>query len=349
MRRILSLGVVAALATALAAAARTAAPALPPVQLLVSGSSGSKVWLVDLPAGDVHGIEAGASPWGIAVSGRTAYVSTARGVAVVDIRLRRRVASLPYRAPIENVSYGEYRGGGMGIAVTPDGTRVAVGVYRDGRPSTLEILDTRRRRFTAAVPIGDRPFDVLVSRDGREAYTIDHDSYSVTVVDLGSRARRTIPVRPLGTGAFDKPHYAALAPDGRLLLPVQGQVLALVDPANGEIETRKLTADTHQHGVAFTAGGRLVVVGTGPAGGTSRPPSLTIYNLARGAERVIPLGRPHEQVAVTRNGSWAFLTGGYLLGGGFDGITAVHLATGRRHRIAVPDLPLGVAVVAEGR
>ena len=36
----------------------------------------------------------------------------------------------------------------------------------------------------ASVSIGVRPFKVLVSHDGREAYTIDHDTVTVTVVDI---------------------------------------------------------------------------------------------------------------------------------------------------------------------
>lgn len=342
-----------AAATALAAAAvlagsgSTTTASWPRAHLLVTGSAGSNAFIVDVRTGRSHAIASGLAPFGVAVHGAVAYVSTAQGVAILDLERRRRTALVRYRTPVGSPSFGEYRGGGMGIAVSPDGSRVYVGVYRSGARSTLELLDARRRKITRAVNVGERPFDVLVSRNGRSVYSIDHDSYSVTVVDARTFAARRIRVAPLGNGAYDKPHYAALAEDGSLLLPVQGKALVTLDPRTGSSFTRRLAAETHQHGVA-RAGQRLVIVGTGPAGDVSGPPSLTVLDLSNGAERVVPLGRPHEQVALTRDGRHAFLTGGYLLGRGFDGLTAIDLETGARRRVPVPDLPLDVVVLSEG-
>ena len=76
-------------------------------------------------------IEAGAAPHGLALhpDGR-AFVATAEGIAVLDVEQRRRVALVPYSVDVGPPRFGEYRPGGMGIAVTPDGSKVAVGVYR---------------------------------------------------------------------------------------------------------------------------------------------------------------------------------------------------------------------------
>ena len=71
----------------------------------------------------------------------------------------------------------------MGIAVTPDGSRVAVGVYQSSG-STLEIIDAANLATIWSVGIGVRPFQVVAAHDGRHVYSIDHDSYTVTVVDL---------------------------------------------------------------------------------------------------------------------------------------------------------------------
>jgi DNA-binding beta-propeller fold protein YncE len=104
----------------------------------------------------------------------------------------------------------------MGIAASPDGWQVYVGVYGPGQPSRLEIFDAETLTITGGVPVGIRPLDVLVSADGRKVFTINHDPYSVTVVDPITLAAYTFDVAPLGNGAFDKPHYAALATDGQL-------------------------------------------------------------------------------------------------------------------------------------
>ena len=105
-------------------------------------------------------------------------------------------------------------------------------------------------------------------------------------------------------------------------------------------------ATFHQHGVALTPGeGRLLIVGTGPAGGVSGGPGLTILDLGSGAEEILALTRPHETVAVSRDGRLAYLTGGYLLTGGWDGLTVVDLETQATREVPVPNGPLDIALL----
>lgn len=49
-----------------------------------------------------------------------ARVATAEGVAAVDTRARARVAPVPYTTRTGPAGTGGYRGGGMGIALSPD-------------------------------------------------------------------------------------------------------------------------------------------------------------------------------------------------------------------------------------
>jgi DNA-binding beta-propeller fold protein YncE len=178
--------------------------------LIVTQAQDHHIAWVDPQQGVVDQVEVGVAPWGMALSpeGRL-YVATAEGVAVVDLDRRERLALVPYLSQIGPPQFGEYRPGGMGIAVSPDGRQVYVGVYLQGQPSQLEILETETLAMVASVPVGIRPFDVLVRRDGREVFAIDHDSYSITAVEPVALEARTIEVAPLGRGAFDKPHYAA--------------------------------------------------------------------------------------------------------------------------------------------
>ncbi|MGQ0569975.1 MAG: YncE family protein [Armatimonadota bacterium] len=318
--------------------------------LLVTNFASRHVTFVDTVRGPVAQVEVGMAPWGVAVArDGLAYVSTSAGVAIVDVRTRSRLGVIWYRA-FEgarggNRQTGEYRPGGMGIAASPDATRVYVAVHVPDGPSRLEIIDTRRRAVIASVPVGLRPFDVVVAADAGSAYTIDHDSFTVTAIDTRTLRARTFEVAPLGRGAFDKPHYAALGSDGSLWLPVQGRALVRLEPSTGRLTSAMLTADTHQHGVVFAPDRRrLLIAGTGQAGGTTRGPSLTVYDTGGGAERVWPLEKPHERVAVSHDGRRAFLTGGYLLGG-WDGLSIVDLRDGSVREIAVPDRPLGVVVL----
>ncbi|MFH8621659.1 hypothetical protein ACH4A8_07065 [Streptomyces vietnamensis] len=322
-----------------------------PGTLLVSDFGSDTVTFVDPARGATGSVEVGTAPYGLAVGedGR-AWVATAEGVAVVDTVSRERLALIPYRTDTGPVTTGEYRGGGMGIALAPDGRRVYVGVNVPGGNGTLEVLDTATLKVTDAVPVGRRPFDVDVSRDGAEVYATNHDSFDVTVVAVKTLETRRIEVAPYGTegglGSWLKPHYTAVRPsDGKLLLPFEGERLAVVDPRTGRTTIEPMTANTHQHGTTVTADGTLLTVGTGPIDpDVDEGPSLTVRTPG-GAERVYPLEGPHESVAVSRDGRTAYVTGGFTRDGYWDGLTVIDLDSGDTRRLPAGSRPLGIAVL----
>ncbi|MFF8844252.1 hypothetical protein ACF08N_16285 [Streptomyces sp. NPDC015127] len=337
-----------------AAAAPAPAPSgrTPSGTLVLADSGADTVTFVDPDEGAFDTVEVGTAPYGLVVGddGR-AWVATAEGVAVVDTGKRTRIARIPYETDgIGEPAYGEYRGGGMGIALAPDGRHVYVGVNRPGGDGTVEVVDTRSLQITGVVGVGRRPFDVDVSRDGREVYATDHDSFDVTVVETDGLGTRRIEVAPYGTegglGSWLKPHYAAVRPsDGRLLLPFEGERLVVLDPRTGRSHIERMTANTHQHGAATTADGTLLVVGTGPIDPSrDEAPSLTV-RAPDGRERVVPLDGPHEAVAVSRDGRTAYVTGGFTRDGYWNGITVVDLDSGDTRRVPAGERPLGIAVL----
>ncbi|MCY9666717.1 hypothetical protein M5X11_17580 [Paenibacillus alginolyticus] len=102
--------------------------------LMVTHSKSDYISFLNPVSGSFDKLIVGQSPFAIAEGpNHRAYVSTAEGIAVVDTQLRRRVALIPYQADIGKIEFGEYRPGGMGIAVSPDGRFVYVGVYLPGR------------------------------------------------------------------------------------------------------------------------------------------------------------------------------------------------------------------------
>ncbi|HWJ68242.1 MAG TPA: YncE family protein [Nocardioides sp.] len=334
-------------------------PAPPPVRdatglLLIADFGSDTVTFVDPArhpgAAEVDSVRVGTAPYGIALGeDGTAWVATAEGVAVVDTARRERTALVRYRTDTGPVGTGEYRGGGMGIAIAPDGSRVYVGVNVPGEDGVLEVIDTARREVVATAPTGMRPFDVDVATDGSEVYATNHDSYDVTIVEVGSWRTGTVLVDPYDTGrdlgAWLKPHYAAVRPsDGALLVPFEGERLLVVDPGTGRVRTESMTADTHQHGATVTADGTLFVVGTGPIGTSEGEASLTIRT-ADGDERLVPLDGPHEDVAVSADGRTAYVTGGFTREGYWNGISVVDVASGEVTRVPAGERPLGVVVL----
>ncbi|MFI8262440.1 YncE family protein [Streptomyces sp. NPDC085665] len=314
--------------------------------LLVADFGGSTVTFVDPARGRVGSVEVGTAPYGLAVGadGR-AWVATAEGVAVVDTTTRTGLGRIPYRTRSGPVTTGEYRGGGMGIALSPDGRRLYVGVNVPGGPGVLEVIDTGSRTVTAAVPVGRRPFDVDVAADGSVVYATGHDSYDVTAVRADTLAARRLVVAPYGErglGSWLKPHYAVVRPsDGRLLLPFEGEKLAVLDPGTGRVTVEPMTADIHQHGAALAPDGTLLVVG---AAEDEDGASLTVRSPG-GAERTVPLDGPHEDVAVSADGRTAYVTGGFTRDGYWDGITVVDLPSGTTRRLPAGQRPLGIAVL----
>ncbi|CAL9503602.1 hypothetical protein SUDANB105_03465 [Streptomyces sp. enrichment culture] len=343
--------------TASPASSPTSSGPLPDGTLLVADFGSDTVTFVDPEKGPLDSVRVGTAPYGLVVDGRgRAWVATAEGVAVVDTRTRTRLGLVPYRTRnLGPVTDGEYRGGGMGIALAPDERHVYVGVNVPSGDGTLETIDTATREVTDTAPVGRRPFDVDVSPDGREVYATGHDSFDVTAVPTdGDGAPRRMEVAPYGTegglGSWLKPHYAVVRPsDGRLLLPFEGERLVVLDPATGRSTIQDMTANTHQHGAAITPDGTLLVVGTGPIDPSSDDgPSLTV-RAPDGEETVVPLDGPHEDVTVSADGRTAYVTGGFTRGGYWDGITVVDLGNGPRtwktRRLAAGERPLGIAVL----
>ncbi|MFE9239303.1 hypothetical protein [Streptomyces sp. NPDC007007] len=338
---------------------RAPAGRTPDGTLLVADFGSDTVTFVD-PGRDGSGeggaplasVQVGTAPYGLVVGedGR-AWVATAEGVAVVDTRRRTRLALIPYATESGPVTTGEYRGGGMGIALAPDGKHVYVGVNVPGEDGTVEVVDTATREVTGTAPVGRRPFDVDVSPDGREVYATGHDSFDVTAVDADTLRTRRMEVAPYGTegglGSWLKPHYAVVRPgDGNLLLPFEGERLAVLDPRTGRVTIERMTAGTHQHGAALAPDGTLLVVGTGPIGPDDEGPSLTV-RAPEGTERVVPLDGPHEDVAVSADGGAAYVTGGFTRDGHWNGITVVDLDDERSEPVRLPagNRPLGIAVL----
>ena len=113
-------------------------------------------------------VELSPSPWGATVTAdRRAYISSAQGLTIVDAGDLTVLGKVPYRTLIEIAGYGEYRSGGMGIKVNPDGATVAVGIHLNGSNGLVELYDVAAGTFVATIPLGVRPFDVVASPDSR--------------------------------------------------------------------------------------------------------------------------------------------------------------------------------------
>lgn len=240
---------------------------------------------------------------------------------------------------------GEYRPGGLGLAVAPDGSAVYVAVLTDVETTHLEVFDVKRGTFTGSVQVGWRPFDVVVAPDGSWVATIDHDSFTVTVVDPKTLRATVHEIAPFGAegglASWEKIHYAAVDTDGTIVLPVQGKVVVRLDPATRETSAVPSAANSHAHGTAL-AGRLLLTVGTGSFGNATGSPNLSVLDLDSGEERIAPLDVPHETVTTWTDptgAEWAVVAGGNTRDAGWDGITFVRLDDFQQRRLPIRSYP----------
>jgi YVTN family beta-propeller protein len=73
----------------------------------------------------------------------------------------------------------------------------------NGGDANVALVDTASFTVMAKVPVGQRPWNMAVSADGRKVYVAAGRSHAVSVIDIASRTSSAVPVGrlPWGTAA----------------------------------------------------------------------------------------------------------------------------------------------------
>lgn len=182
----------------------------------------------------------------VSADGETAFVSQPESGSISLVRLA------------DFTRAGIWRVGGQpfGLAQLPGGNLLVA----DWSGDRLAEVDAEGRTVRE-VAVGDAPSAVVLSADGRRAYTLDRESDGLSVVDLASfTVEETIDV---GRAPF----AAALSKDGRRLFVanVQSNDLSVVDLVFRQ-EIARIPVGGMPYGVAVGDGGRTVAV-TDQSGG----------------------------------------------------------------------------------
>jgi YVTN family beta-propeller protein len=104
-------------------------------------------------------------------SGARAYVATADGLYIFSTRTLSRTGFI--------AGLGDPRS----VAVAPDGT-----VYVTESNDDSVAVISPSGHVTATIAVGDMPWDIVISADGKTAYVANPDSDSVSVISTASRA-----------------------------------------------------------------------------------------------------------------------------------------------------------------
>ena len=156
---------------------------------------------------------------------------------------RRHLYAVPeddeYKSPVQ-------------LLLSPDGRRLFVAC--EGTDEVL-VVDTRKRRVVAQIPVGNEPFGMVLSPDGRLLYVSHRWDNDIGVVDLESM--QVVRRFPVG----DDPHALILNPDGRyLFVPNLGtNDLSIID-LETETEVKRLSTGTAPFGLALGPDGHSLYV-----------------------------------------------------------------------------------------
>ncbi|WP_250000876.1 beta-propeller fold lactonase family protein [Actinoplanes sp. M2I2] len=233
------------------------------------------------------------TPRFVAVSrdGNTVFASmyeddkhTGSGVAVVDTRSRKVVRYL-------DTGHMPYT-----LAVAPD-NKLWVPIHSDGR---LEIFSSGTLRMVGELPVSPNPHAVGFSGDQMRAFTANHESNAVSVVDM--RTNKVIQSIPVARA----PHSIAVSPDGRMALVAgyEADRANLIDTVTLK-RTGPFTVGRDPQSVAFSADSRYgYTVNEGDG-------TVSVLDGRTGAiTATVKVGKSPRTIGVSPDGRVAYVSNG---------------------------------------
>ncbi len=163
--------------------------------------------------------------------------------------------------------------------------------------NVLLYFDTDTRQVTRSVPVGVNPHEVVVTPDGRRAFTANSRSNTVSVVDLEAGKE----VKRLESPHFRYPHGMAVHPNGEIvyLTSEQKRLLLLLDVNRLEVADEVSTDREGSHMVVLSPeGDRAYISDRGSASVTM----LETGNLEQIQHS--PAGDGAEGIALSPDGRW---------------------------------------------
>jgi YVTN family beta-propeller protein len=96
----------------------------------------------------------------------------------------------------------------LGVAVSPDGSKVYITNQVDTAASTVSVIDTATNTATATIPVGQEAAGIAVTPDGSKVYSVNARDNNVSVIATATNTvTDTIPVglNPVAFGLFIQP------------------------------------------------------------------------------------------------------------------------------------------------
>ncbi len=221
----------------------------------------------------------------------------------------------------------------IGVAVSPDGTKVFITNAMD---NSVSVIDTGSNQVTANITVGSGPVGVAASPDGSQVYVANYYNNSVSVIDTGSNqvtANITVLYQPWGI---------AVSPDGTKAYVTCSQynLVSVIDTASDHV-VANITVGYEPVGVAISPDGtRAYVTNLNLINN-----SVSVIDTASDqAVANIPVGSQPLGVAVSPDGTKVFVANSRD-----STVSVIDTASGQAvATIPAGNNPVGVAVSMDG-
>jgi serine/threonine-protein kinase len=228
----------------------------------------------------------------VSPDGASLYLASWEGVSVIDTSSNKVSRLIPLlREPAGSWFLGP-------IALSPDGAFLYVttlGTHQSDHKDTLTVIDTATFETVSVIPLGFRPSDMAVTRDGAVYVALDA-SYAVWRINPAAReVVATIRVRRA-------PLHLAANPDGASLYVLTPASLEVISTASDSITASVVMDGGAPQDVAVTPDGREVLV-TATGGRMKVVDAATMEVAAEIDVSNDGIG----QVLVTANGRFAYV------------------------------------------
>jgi YVTN family beta-propeller protein len=293
------------------------------VQISVTGagfSAAHRMLIIDSQI--VARVDLRASPFGIAISGSTAYLTLPLADSI-------RVVNTTTAEVVGSIATG---GAPTTVAFNPAGTRA----YVANQGGTLGVIDPTTHTVTGSVPVPGSPYAAVVSGDGATIWVSSVDNNTLYSVDA-------ISLTLTGSGAT--PTFAeGLARHPTIPRLYSGALGAFI----GDVNLYEIDAGTLDSLRGWVIGGTASNIAVAPDGSrlfvADQGGSLNVINLASGAALPpIPLMGAASGIAISPDGTRLAIstTAGW--------VEEYSMATLQRNRLVfVSGTPRGLAYKADG-
>jgi YVTN family beta-propeller protein len=197
-------------------------------------------------------------------------------LSIVDTTSRTPTREVHFFNPGESVAQGEFP---YDVVILSDGNGAARTAYvTSQRDDQVMVVDVKTGKFSA-IPVGDQPNRLVLSRDQNELYVVNGNSDTISVVDTATQqVKRTLELsRPGDRYKGLNADSAAVSHDGNTLYVTLGteNSVAVVNLSSGEVEGR-IPTGWYPTSVSVSANGSTLFVSTyrsnsGPNPGNAGP------------------------------------------------------------------------------